>query len=180
MPKKHPRNLSKPKDYMNNAMNRLSFEVVTLGELALALSDAADATATARDEGVQLAQQGAFDEAIEEFTKAIEIDPEDVRIYRDRGGVYLTTKRFQEAANISKAIELSPKDYAGYRPGAGQSELLQLDQALADLNKAIELNPNDPETRSVAAWFIIGRKIIRSPWTIITTPSARMRTARWD
>src|SRR3954468_638033 len=75
---------------------------------------------------VELSQQGAFDQAIQEFTLAIEASPKDVRLYRDRGGVYLTTRRFPEAvADFSKAIELAPKDYAGYSlRGAAQSELL--------------------------------------------------------
>ena len=100
---------------MNNAMNRFIFLAVTLGVLApVPLTRAANETATAHaTKGVQLAQQGAFDQAIEEFTKAIEVDPKDARIHRDRVGVYLTMQRFQDAVNdFTKAIELLPKDYA--------------------------------------------------------------------
>ncbi|MDQ6939992.1 MAG: tetratricopeptide repeat protein, partial [Verrucomicrobiota bacterium] len=49
------------------------------------------------NKGVQLSQQGAFDQAIEEFGKAIEDSPKDARLYNDRGGVYLTMQKFQEA-----------------------------------------------------------------------------------
>ena len=75
------------------------------------LAHAANPTATGHaTKGVQLAQQGAFDQAVEEFTKAIQADPKDARFYRDRGGVYLTMKRFQDAVNdFTKAIELLPK-----------------------------------------------------------------------
>jgi tetratricopeptide (TPR) repeat protein len=124
--------------------------VACLAAFALApFAQAADSPPTAHaNKGVQLAQQGAFEEAIAAFTKAIEANPKDVRFYKDRGGVYLTTRRFQDAVNdFTKVVELAPKDYAGYSlRGAAQSELLQLDPALADLNKALELKANDPQT----------------------------------
>src|SRR5688572_10417897 len=92
----------------------LAFTCVVLAVAPLAY--AANPTATGHaTKGVQLAQQGAFDQAVEEFTKAIQADPNDARFYRDRGGVYLTMKRFQDAVNdFTKAIELSPKDHTAY------------------------------------------------------------------
>jgi tetratricopeptide (TPR) repeat protein len=135
---------------MNISKTPFIFLAATLVALAIApLAPAANPTATGHaTKGVQLAQQGAFDQAVEEFTKAIEADPKDARFYRDRGGVYLTMKRFQDAVNdFTKAIELAPKEYTAYSlRGAGQSELLQLDPAMADLNKALEMKPNDPQT----------------------------------
>src|SRR3954452_11633794 len=101
-------------------MNMPKYRFVLLASLlALAfapLSYAAKGDAKAQaNKGVQLAQQGAFDEAIAAFTEAIKIDPSDARFYRDRGGVYLTTKRFPDAVNdFAKVVELSPKDYSGY------------------------------------------------------------------
>src|SRR5688572_31375296 len=91
----------------------LAFTCAVLGLAPLA--HAANPIATGHaTRGVQLAQQGAFDQAVEEFTKAIEADPKDARFYRDRGGVYLTMKRFQDAINdFTKAIELSPKEHTG-------------------------------------------------------------------
>src|SRR5688572_32793093 len=91
------------------------FLAAALAVLALTPLHAANPTATGHaNKGVQLAQQGAFDQAVEEFTKAIEADPRDARFYRDRGGVYLTMKRFQDAINdFTKAIELSPKEHTG-------------------------------------------------------------------
>src|SRR6476469_8995536 len=128
---------------MNMPKNRFILLAASLLALALApFSYAAKGDAAAHgNKGVQLSQQGAFDQAIAEFTEAIKLDPSDVRFYKDRGGVYLTMKRFQEAVNdFAKMVELAPKDYAGYSlRGAAQSELLQLDLALTDLNKALEL-----------------------------------------
>src|ERR1043165_1596917 len=126
---------------MNMPKNRFILLAVSLLSLALApRSYAAKGEAAAHaNKGVQLSQQAAFDQAIAEFTEAIKLDPSDPRFYRDRGGVYLTTKRFQDAVNdFAKMVELAPKDYAAYSlRGAAESELLKLDEALADLNKAL-------------------------------------------
>jgi len=100
------------------------------------------------NKGVKLAQAGAYDEAIAEFTRAIQLSPKDARIYNDRGLVYQRTNRFPEAMeDFSKAIELAPKDYAGYSGrGATQVAQNQNDAALVDLNKALELKPDDLPT----------------------------------
>ena len=100
------------------------------------------------NKGVKLAQAGAYEEAIAEFTKAIQLSPNDARIYNDRGCVYHKMNRFPEAIeDFSKAIEIAPKDYAGY---SGRGVVLvaqnQNDAALVDLNKALELKPDDAPT----------------------------------
>jgi len=99
---------------MNNPKTRIILSVAILLALAAArLTLAADASATAHaNKGVQLSQQGALDQAVVEFNEAIKIDPKDVRFYRDRGGVYLTMKRFQEAVtDFAKVVELAPKAF---------------------------------------------------------------------
>jgi tetratricopeptide (TPR) repeat protein len=100
------------------------------------------------NKGVKLAQTGAYEEAIAEFTKAIQLSPNDARIYNDRGRVYHRVNRFSEAIeDFSKAIEIAPKDYAGYSErGAAHVSQNQMDAALADLNKALELKPDDAPT----------------------------------
>ena len=40
------------------------------------------------NKAVKLAQAGSYDEAIAEFTKAIQLSPNDARIYNDRGWAY--------------------------------------------------------------------------------------------
>jgi tetratricopeptide (TPR) repeat protein len=100
------------------------------------------------NKGVKLVQAGSFDEAIAEFTKAIELSPKDARIYNDRGWAYYKLNRFPEATeDFSKAIEIAPKDFAGY---SGRGVMLvaqnQNDAALLDLNKALELKPDDSQT----------------------------------
>jgi tetratricopeptide (TPR) repeat protein len=132
----------------------LTIVVVTL--LCLAQSNMAQAqqkksasgVAEHANKGVELAQGGAYEEAIAEFTKAIKISPEDARLYNDRGRVYHRMNRFPEAIeDFSTAIKLAPKDYAGYSErGAVEVSQNQMDAAVADLNKALELKPDDAQT----------------------------------
>jgi tetratricopeptide (TPR) repeat protein len=100
------------------------------------------------NKGVELAQGGAYEEAIAEFTKAIKISPDDARLYNDRGRVYHRMNRLPEAIeDFSTAIKLAPKDYAGYSErGAAEVSQNQMDAAVADLNKALELKPDDGQT----------------------------------
>ena len=89
------------------------------------------------NKAVKFAQTGAYEEAIAEFTLAIQLSPKDARIYNDRGLVYHKLNRFPEAMeDFSKAIEIAPKDFAGY---SGRGVMLvaqnQNDSALVDLSK---------------------------------------------
>jgi tetratricopeptide (TPR) repeat protein len=100
------------------------------------------------NKAVQLSQQGATDQAIEEFSKAIEVSPKDFRLYNDRGKVLRAVNKLPEAvADFTKAIELAPKDFVAYSErGATLVVQNQVDAGMQDLNKALELKPNDPAT----------------------------------
>ncbi len=66
-------------------------------------------------EGERLLAAGKKKEAIVEFTKAIEIDPENVRAYLNRAMCYNETGQPKRAvADFSKAIELAPADAYPY------------------------------------------------------------------
>ena len=100
--------------------------------------------------GIELAQQKHFDQAVAEFTKAIEANPKDTRGYANRGTAYRqgaraavaagdsegASTRYQSAmADFSKYIELAPKDASAYlERGETEVELKQYDAATADLN----------------------------------------------
>ena len=65
--------------------------------------------------GEQLLAADRKEEAIAEFTKAIEIDPKSVKAYLNRAMCYNETGRPREAvADFSKAIELDPTDAYPY------------------------------------------------------------------
>jgi tetratricopeptide (TPR) repeat protein len=51
-----------------------------------------------------------YEEAINNFTKAIELDPKDASVYNNRGNAYANLNKYEEALNdYNKAIELDPK-----------------------------------------------------------------------
>ena len=79
--------------------------------------------------GIQLAQEKHFDQAAEEFGKAIQANPKDPRGYANRGTAYRqgartamaagdsegASTRYQSAlADFAKYVELAPKDASAY------------------------------------------------------------------
>lgn len=86
---------------------------------------------------------GAGQRAIADFTRAIQLRPEDARYYNNRGVAYSSVGRFDLAiADFDKAIGLDPR-HAKAHKGRGVGHLNRGDylQALVDLDKAIELDP---------------------------------------
>ena len=64
---------------------------------------------------------GRYDEALADFTRAIELDPEDAWTIASRGETYRLMGRYDEAlADFTRAIELDPttpgRSPAGARP----------------------------------------------------------------
>jgi len=60
------------------------------------------------DKGVAYCDQGEFDEAIQEFTEAIELDLEYAVAYNNRGFVYMELGEKDKAiSDFEKCIELS-------------------------------------------------------------------------
>src|SRR5947207_3064472 len=93
--------------------------------------------------GNQLFESKQYEQAVAEFTKAIEANGKQPAFYENRGFAYIALEKGPEAAaDFSKAIELAPKDERAYI-GRAQVSLLQknYDQALADVGKAMELKP---------------------------------------
>ncbi len=93
----------------------------------------------------ELLKEGKVIEAIEAYTKAIEITPNHPDIYSDRGVAHLHNMDKQKCfADLQKAIDLQP-DY-GYRYAAmafAKNNFGDLDGAVVDYTKAVELDPTD-------------------------------------
>lgn len=92
-------------------------------------------------QGTAYREQGKFDEAIAEYTKAIELDPDLAVAYNNRGCAYSWNKDYENAmADLSRAIELDPMQASAYlNRGSlyiGQDEE---DKAIADLEMVIAL-----------------------------------------
>ena len=95
-------------------------------------------------------EKGAFDDAIADFTKAIELDPNCAETYSNRGGAYLDKGEVDTAiADFTKAIELDPNfAIAYYGRGSAYDDKYNIEKAIADYNKAIELTPDYAEAYS--------------------------------
>ncbi len=84
-----------------------------------------------------------FDDAIADFTRAIEFDPRFADAYLDRGSVK-SLKGDADGAMLdyTRAIEIDPKfAFAFYGRGSIRNEKNDFDGAIADLTRAIEINP---------------------------------------
>src|SRR5208282_1724516 len=123
--------------------------------------------------GVEAHKQGHFDEAIAEFRKATESDPNFDQAFLDLGVVYMEKHDFAAAIEpLKRAIEISPSldaahlqlGYAllaqGYAAesiphlerahalealGIAQIETGQYEQAVANLSLALTQRPGDPD-----------------------------------
>ena len=81
--------------------------------------------------------------ALELFSKAIELNPEDAAAYYNRGNSYAELKQYEKAIeDYSRAIALNPEDAAAYiNRGNSYADLKQYEKAIKDYSRAIELNP---------------------------------------
>jgi tetratricopeptide (TPR) repeat protein len=56
-----------------------------------------------------------FEEAVDFYTQAIELDQQDVSFYSNRAACYLNLKKYEEALQDgTKCVELNPKFAKGY------------------------------------------------------------------
>ena len=84
--------------------------------------------------------KGDFDTAIADYSKVIELNPEDVDTYQARGLAYVEKSDFDPAiADFSKAIELNPEDVGAYADrGVAWLHQQEWEKARADLTTAKE------------------------------------------
>ena len=94
--------------------------------------------------GFRASSEGHTQEAVKEYSKAIELDPSFASAYHNRGILYNNLGEQQKALDdYNKAIELDPS-YAFAYNGRGNvyRNLGEQQKALDDYNKAIELDPS--------------------------------------
>jgi tetratricopeptide (TPR) repeat protein/predicted Ser/Thr protein kinase len=100
--------------------------------------------------GLAKRAKGLADEAITDFTKALELNPKDAWAYANRGLAKYFKGVYDEAIDdYTKAIDLDSKNVPAYANRGNAKHALGLyEEAIADYAKAIELDPN-----SAAAYF---------------------------
>ena len=93
--------------------------------------------------GIKALQRGHSSEAIQDLTKAIELNPNDADAYAVRGASYIGQDEHDQAIqDLTKAIELKPNDADAYDiRGHAYLRRHEHGRVIQDLTKAIELNP---------------------------------------
>lgn len=87
-----------------------------------------------------------LDDAVGDFSKAIEINPQNILAYAGRGPIYLETKRYEQAlSDFNTIIKLNPQASPAYDLRSQTYRRLQrFEEAISDASKYIELKPKQP------------------------------------
>jgi tetratricopeptide (TPR) repeat protein len=96
----------------------------------------------------------AYDRAIADHTKAIEIDPRYANAFHNRCSGYVASNDFARAVtDCSKAIEFDPLHGPSYEQrGHAHLEMKDYHLAIADFNEAIRLDPGDAVAFANRGW----------------------------
>jgi len=106
--------------------------------------------------GVEYGKRGMYEEALSEFNKAIQINPDSAGAYTDRGVAYLAMASSEKAggkdldkissnfnnaqSDFTRAIKLDPYFAAAYY-NRGITYFAEPEKAIPDFTRAIELTP---------------------------------------
>jgi len=88
-----------------------------------------------------------YNEAIDDFTNAIKLNPKESRAYYNRGNAFLDMKNYDKAIkDFTTALNLDNKLINAYVNRAlAYSEFEKPELAISDYNEALKLNPNQSE-----------------------------------
>ncbi len=91
--------------------------------------------------GLAYAKKGQYDQAISDFTKALEINPRYAYAYNNRGLTYWNKGQYDQAiSDFTKALEINPRDADAYvNRGVAYMSIGQYDKAWEDVDKAQDL-----------------------------------------
>lgn len=100
--------------------------------------------------GMYFQTYGRDDEAVGDFTSAIELNDKFVPAYTNRAFSQLRQGRFNEAlADLNKSVELEPQQPAAYSlRGSAHLQTGDARSALADYEAALKLDPDSPQLRA--------------------------------
>jgi len=112
--------------------------------------------------------RGEYDLAVNDYSKAIELNPKDTSVYLNRGLAHYNKKNYDLAtADYDKAIELNPKDSMLYFNRANSYEKMgNVQKAVGDYQKAFELDAtNDAAKLSLQRLQAEQPKVVPKPNT---------------
>ena len=97
-----------------------------------------------RRRGIEAYQRGEEQQALEHYTKAIELRPEDSDTYFRRGRAYLKTGSYDRAIqDFTKSLDLNPDNTVAYwNRGSTHYIKGEFDLAIQDYTKLLELDPD--------------------------------------
>ena len=119
--------------------------------------------------GSKLVGDEEYEQAIEEFDKAIEVCPDSISAHRERGEAYYRMEEYGQAiADYTKAISLFPESgrkhdsYADvhFKRGNAYYRTGEYNEAIADYTKTIEIDPNlaEPNFNRGLVYSVQGRE----------------------
>ena len=112
--------------------------------------------------GIRAKEEGKMEEAIQEYSKAINKDPRNAAAYNNRGIVYDDLEQYEKAIeDYNKAIELDSNYAAAYNNrGVIYNALGQYEKAIECYTQAIKLDPKYKTAyqNRAKAYRVIGKK----------------------
>lgn len=103
-----------------------------------------------QNRGFQYGRKNDTDNAIDDYSEAIHINPSNAQAWTNRGARLQRKKEYQRAiSDHTRAIELdrNHKD-AWYNRGNVYQEMGDKERAIADYREALRVNPNDDDART--------------------------------
>ena len=136
-------------------MKPLRFFVPLIPALVLAFAAIASACGGGQseaekhsDRGIELIEQGRYEEAIGELDEAIELNPALAVAYASRGAAHGQLGNLSHAIfDYDRAIDLDPSSAAYANRGQAYSDLGNIQHAVSDLQRALSLT-DDSDLRA--------------------------------
>ena len=101
--------------------------------------------------GIRYFNIGQYEKAVEKFSKAIELNPDNANAYKNRGDVYFITEPQKAIIDCTKAIELKPNYISAYELRAmtycsllyneQNKTILDYTSILSDYATILKINP---------------------------------------
>ena len=100
---------------------------------------------SANQAGIDHVEQGEYDKATDEFTRAIELDDSNATLFKNRAWTHRSSKNYRQALlDYDRAIELDSEDADSHNGrGLTHYDLGDPRRAIVDFDSAIELDPSN-------------------------------------